>query len=172
MLRDNKGQLTNNPVIMGIMVLMMLGIVLGIVVMVYAELDPIIIDASADEMVGETMNWSTPDSWNVTTNTLARTPRVSVYNASYTGVETTDFVVAFANSSIQLVSGGGLTNESEYSVDYDYQGTAYASAEKVNANVYKGFNLASISPLVMAAGLIISIVLTMLGAFYFGGRRE
>lgn len=172
MLRDNKGQLTNNPVITGIMVLAMLGIILGIVVMVYAEMDPIILDASSTEVTAEAVNWTAVNTWNVTTFTMAQLPHVSVYNATYTGIENTDFNVSVANSSIQLVNGGTLDNATEYSVDYSYQGEAYISAGKVSSNVYKGFNMASISPLVMAAGLVISIVLGMLGSMYLGGRRD
>jgi hypothetical protein len=40
---------------------------------------------------------------------------------------------------------------------------ANASIAKVNANIYKGFDLGSIAPIVLAAGLIITIVIGFAG---------
>ena len=47
-----------------------------------------------------------------------------------------------------------------------------ASIAKISTNVYKGFNLGSIAPIVLAASLVITIVLGMVGAMYVGGRSE
>jgi hypothetical protein len=43
-------------------------------------------------------------------------------------------------------------------VTYDYQTDGTASVRKIDTNTYKGFDLGSIAPIVLAAGLIISIV--------------
>jgi len=172
MLKDNKGQLTNNPIIIGVMILAMLGIVLGIVVMVYAEIDPIILDAASYEAVDESTTWNFTDSiFHTVDNTMAAEPHVTISNTTNTLTEDTEYIVHIANSTIEA-SSSLMLNNSAYDIDYSYQGDAYSSAETVSSNVYKGFNMASISPLVMAAGLIISIVLTMLGAMYLGGRRD
>jgi len=40
---------------------------------------------------------------------------------------------------------------------------ANASITKINANIYKGFDLGSIAPIVLAAGLIITIVIGFAG---------
>lgn len=42
--------------------------------------------------------------------------------------------------------------------------------DKINANVYKGFDLASISPIVLAAGLIITIVIGFAGMVMSPGQ--
>jgi len=86
-----------HPVISGVVLLGIVGIILGVMVMIFAEVDPNIVGTNAD-----------------------------------------------ANTSIA----------------------------KVKSNVYKGFNLGAISPLIMAAGLVITIVLGMLGSLYMGGRSE
>jgi len=59
-------------------------------------------------------------------------------------------------------------------VEPNIQGTnaqSNASIVKVSGNVYKGFDLGSIAPLIMGASLVITIVLGMVGAFAYS-RRE
>jgi uncharacterized membrane protein YfcA len=47
-----------------------------------------------------------------------------------------------------------------------------ATIAKVNGNVYQGFDLGSISPLIMGAALVITIVLSMVGAFMVRRSEE
>jgi len=44
--------------------------------------------------------------------------------------------------------------------------------EKVNSNVYTGFNLGSITPVLLGATLLISIILGMLGVIFAFSRIE
>ena len=44
--------------------------------------------------------------------------------------------------------------------------------EKINSNVYTGFNLGSVTPVLLGATLIISIVLGMIGVMYTFSRIE
>ena len=46
-----------------------------------------------------------------------------------------------------------------------------ASIAKINANIYKGFDLGSIAPIVLAAGLIITIVIGFAGLVMGGGQQ-
>jgi len=48
---------------------------------------------------------------------------------------------------------------------------ANASITKVSANIYKGFDLGSIAPIVLAAGLIITIVIGFAGMVMGGGQQ-
>lgn len=49
--------------------------------------------------------------------------------------------------------------------------TSNATIATVSSNVYKGFDLGSIAPLIMGATLVITIVLGMVGAFMYRGRE-
>jgi len=58
-------------------------------------------------------------------------------------------------------------------IESNIEGTsdaANASITKINDNVYKGFNLGSIAPIVLAAGLIITIVIGFAGMVMGGGQ--
>lgn len=169
--KDNKAQTNTNSLVIGVVVLAVVAMVLGIMVMVFAEMEPSFLDSASSSIADETWNSSAPQGTAVTlTYTLAQTPNVVISNASGTFTETTDYVVYVGNSSLATVSGGGMANNLEYDVDYSYQDEGYITMNKVNTNVYKGFNLSSIAPIVLAAALVITIVLGMVAAMYVGRR--
>ena len=168
--KDNKAQ--TNSVVFGVVTLAVVAVVLGLMVMVFAEMEPNFMDSASSSIADETWNSSAPQGTAVAlTYTLAQTPNVVISNASGTFTETTDYVVYVGNSSLATVVGGGMANNLEYDVDYSYQGESYVTMGKVNTNVYKGFNLSSIAPIVLAAALIITIVLGMAAAMYVGKRE-
>jgi len=58
-------------------------------------------------------------------------------------------------------------------IEPNIKGTSAASNTSIttiNANVYSGFNLGAIAPIVLAAGLIITIVIGFAGMVMGGGR--
>lgn len=158
-------------VINGVVTLGIVGIIFGIMVMIFASLDPIILDSSAS-VITETFTTGASPAYVTLNYTMVEDHRVVLYNSTATFVDGTDYNVSWANSSIRIGDPNirDMENSSVYDIQYRYQGDGYSSVATVNANVYKGFDLGSIAPLIMGATLVITIVLSMVGAFMY--RKE
>ena len=163
---DNKAQL-NTPMVSGVVMLGIAGIIFALMIMIYANVQPELQENSCKPIVGE--SWTAPanNSSLAVTYTMCATPAFTI---SGSAVVATDYTVHSANSSIVNLYTDGLIEGTVYSVSYLSEGTGYTSANKISTNMYKGFDLGSIAPLIMGASLVITIVLGMVGAFAYSRR--
>ena len=164
------------------MIIAIVGIVFGILVMTYSEIDTVTREATWDSIVDQDKNFTqntwdykfVNSTWTSFNNTLASVTGVVISNATFTGVVDTDYELNLTTSKYEFTSfayGGRFVNNSTYYIDYSADSDGTASINKVSANTYKGFNLGSIAPIVLAAGLIISIVIGFAG-IVLGKRGE
>lgn len=169
-MRTLKNDSGDSNIIAGIIGLGVVGVIIIVMVMIFSNIEPSVLDSAADSATDETWNCSTLGSHVATTYTFARTPGVVITNTTVTFTETTDYIVN-ANSTIQSVIGGTMLVDTEYDLDYNYQGAGYNSVEVTSGNVYTGFDLQSIAPIVLAASLIIGIIMLLAGGVMMSRRR-
>lgn len=153
-------------VIAGVVTLGVLGILIGVMVMIFSGIEPTLLDSSAVTLTDELTSPATFPAYLAMNNTMIENHNVNIYNSS-TVLASTDFTVYWGNSTICMSDPGtsDVQASTAYIVTYTGQSTGYASVEGVNENVYKGFDLGSIAPLIMGASLVITIVMGMAGAF-------
>jgi len=169
-----------HPVISGIMVIAIVGITIGILIMTYSSISDSVTPATYDSY-GESINDSsaiaTVGEAQTLTKTIGSIDGVTPYsmvvtNSSKTFVLGTDYNVSISGNSINVsgAQSGKMDKNLSYGVTYDYVGDGSTTLAKIDANVYKGFDLGSIAPIVLAAGLIITIVIGFAGLVMGGGR--
>lgn len=165
--RVGKDEKAQSDVINSVIVLGVVGIAIGIMVMIFAAMEPTILGSAAETM-SETWLTTNNGSYDAVNYTMYDPPSVVLYNGTTTFTEGVHYTVSASNSSIVYpypVDGSYIQNGTVYYIDYKYQGTGYASVAGVNENVYKGFDLGSIAPLIMGATLVITIVMGMAAGF-------
>ena len=169
-MRTLKNESGDGNIIAGVIGLGVVGIVIIVMVMIFSNIEPSVLDSAATVATDETWNCSTIGSFVAPTYSFARTPGVEITNSTVTFTETTDYIV-YSNNTIQSVIGGTMIADTEYNLDYNYQGAGYNSVEVTSGNVYTGFDLQSIAPIVLAASLILGIILTLAGGVIMSRRR-
>lgn len=170
LVKEEKAQ-TN--VIAGVVTLGVVGILIGIMVMIFASIEPTILESSATTIYDSATSPSSSTVGGLTLNyTMIDATTMRVYNATDELSINTDFWGYAANNTILFADPGvsDVEASAEYTVTYDGAGDGYSTVSGVNANVYKGFDLGSIAPLIMGASLVLTIVLGMVGAFMY--RKE
>lgn len=169
-LREEKAD--SSALISGVILFTVLAVVFGIVIMIYANTSPTILAGSFHTATAESFNNSgPPNTWTALANTIGSTGgttaySISIYNATETLVQGTDYNVTVANSSVLIIPAKrNLT----YSATYAWEDSGASTVRSVNSNTYQGFNIGSVIPIVIAASLIITIVLGFAGMIL--GRR-
>lgn len=169
----NTEEKAQTNIIQGVIVLGVVGIALGIMVMIFAVMEPTILESSGTTIYDAATSPADPATGGLTLNyTMIDATTMRVYNATQELSINSDFWAYEANNTVLFADPGVSDVEASvaYTVTYDGAGDGYTSVQGVNANVYKGFDLGSIAPLIMGATLVISIVLGMVGAFMY--RKE
>ena len=169
--RNQSGQVTH-PVILGIVTIGVVAVLFGVMVMINAEIETSVMDSADLRICHEDWNSSVAGTWVGVTYGMTPYPEVNVFNATTTFTEGSDFEVRTSDSTIRTINGTTMLVNASFQIDYNSVTPGYESAAKIEANIYKGFNLGSIAPIVMAAALVITIVLGLVGAMYVGRREE
>jgi len=178
-LQDEKAQAEGNTVISGVIMLGIVGIIFAVMLLIYANVQPELVAGSCTTpIIAESITGVANGSDMTPGHTMCASPYLTMWNATITYTDGNEISVFPANNTIHNnCATGGVTNYAEcveaahtYSVSYTAEGLGVTSAEKVASNMYKGYDLASIAPLIMGATLVISIVLGMLGAFAYSRR--
>jgi len=167
-----------HPAIIGIIIIAVIGITIGILLMSYSSISQNVRPATFKTATNENFSLvtTTPESsWQALAHTVGASATdptlpysLTLKNSTQTFVRGTDYNVTVANSSLQVRDplNGTILN-----VTYDYEGAGTASLDQIDSNTYKGFDLTSIAPIVLAAGLIITIVIGFAGMVMGGGRE-
>ncbi len=164
-----------HPAIMGIVMITIVAIVFGMMVMVYSNISSQILPNTFDTKSEAFNDTGATTDWTVLSETIASEDGSTAYsiqakNNSETFYDGIDFNTTISNNSVLISNkAGSMLRNVSYTFDYSYEGAGTESARKIDSNEYKGFDLGSIAPIVLAAGLIITIVIGF-GAMVF--RRD
>lgn len=162
-----------HPVIMGVVILAIVAIVLGVMIMTYSNITDAV-RPSTFKSYTETMNDTSAQAsltYNATYYPIGTDDDLTAYsmvitNATKTLVLNTDYFVFVGNSTVRFSADD--KNKSNTLV-YDSKQGGTTSLDKIDTSMYKGFDLGSIAPIVLAAGLIISVVI---GFAVMVGKRD
>jgi len=172
-IKDNKAF---HPAIYGIMIIAIVGIIFGIMTMVYSNVSSVVIPTTFDSSSESFNDTGSTTDWTVLSNTIASEDGVTAYsitaaNSTETFYNGIDFNTTISNNSVLISNkAGSMLRNVSYTFSYSSEGLGTNSARTLDSNQYKGFDLGSIAPIVLAAGLIISIVVGF--AAMTMGRRD
>jgi len=167
-----------HPAVTGIIIVALVGIMLGLMVMVYAPTSDATLKGTFRTTTNSTFNDTSATGstgvWIIVSPALASADSSTVYsitmnNATETFVLGTDFNASYSNSSVQIshTAGGPLKNTTN-TIVYSSEGTGVTTQRSVTTNMFSGFNMSAIAPIVLAAGLIITIVVMFTGMVLSG----
>jgi hypothetical protein len=164
-----------HPVIMGVIILAIVAIVMGIMIMTYSNISQAVLPStfkSTTQVIEDKTNIGVL-TWVTLTQTIGSTDGLTPYSLTVTknGTSTlvlgTGYNITIANNTINPAPGN---KNASLSITYGSQQGGTTSFNKVDTNMYRGFDLGSIAPIVLAAGLVISVVIGF--AAMTLGRRE
>ena len=165
-----------HPVISAVILFTLVALVLGIVVMVYAPIQQSTLEGTFRTSTNTTFNDTSAQAtvtWLYLGNTIASSNDATAYSISVvnsTSVTLTqgqDYNVTVANSTVSIKASAAQKNKT-MAITYSYEPTASATQRTLATNQYSGFSLGALTPIVLAAGLIISVII----GFAYGLRGK
>jgi len=162
---DNKAA---SPVISAVILLTIVALMFGIMVMVYSPIQKSTLEGTFRTSVNNTWNDTTAQAtvtWLSLGNTLASSNDATAYSitvvnsTSVTLTQGQDYNVTVSNSTMAVKASAAQKNKT-MTVTYSYEPTGSTTQRTLATNQYSGFNLGALTPIVLAAGLIITVILT------------